>query len=165
MTDIWMVIFLKLRVHVNQHVPLQCISSSVFFPSNANLAQAVAQIYTALKMHTVCFHCDHRLPQWHKNSMKTTLIIKWRKGRRRGQRRKNMKMCDIDEPQRIFYSTYIFLGRFLHFSAVVLLSYCFTFIIYLFYYIVFDVCLHRTCNREKKIVDFTCVFENAFGRR
>lgn len=32
-----------------------------------------------LKMHNVCFHCDHRLLQWHKNSMKiTTIIIKGR---------------------------------------------------------------------------------------
>lgn len=105
-----------------------------------------------LKMHKVCFHCDHRLLHWHKNSMKTTtttiIIIKGR------TRKKNMKMCDIDGARFVcgafsmalffyffssvnsFTSCYVFFFRWpIVVVVVVFLSYVFTFTIYLFCFV------------------------------
>lgn len=82
-------------------------------PSNP---KAVAQLSSAQfsssrptivhsKMQTVCFHCDHRLPQWHKNSMKTTIKLN---GEKDNETKKNMKMCDIDGPRDMCAAHFLF---------------------------------------------------------
>lgn len=67
---------------------------------------SVSHILFHLKMHTVCFRCDHRLLQWHKNSMKTTIFIKgWSWSTHKGEREKE-KQCVILTAREFYVPAY-----------------------------------------------------------